>query len=525
MVEIVSVPQLIAAINPELYMTTSIAKEERKKEIAKVKKDVAENGIYATAKKIKKTQCIRYGKKDSGDVNFNLDPVDGIESKYEITYDSPTETLEPVYFWLIDLMNNNFGLGVEKIIDSFSSSPGSGHFSELGQKKSVMQQQVIQSMGQINTVLRSVMNLVYDLKEMRARLQIYKSLKSEKEEEKGAAKLSLKQIWIDKVDMQKGNSSIAGMSRQLGFQSLFDAFYIVNDEKDADKLDLNDRVKRLVKQKIYDFNVWIEQSEKELTKRYELEKNYLRSQVNSLKLYSKWVKPYLKAAAALEQKEQGRNPDLVSSFNTILLQLTLFGKSEVSAKDLANSQKMTTDLKNISPKIKRKFFKCVLVDFEFRGIPQKVQQGYVFGGKVTITWRAYVLTNEEIEALNKALDKSDLGDVMSLIEGSAGESLSQIQKEIDFFLDDKEIEKEEKEKKNGKNEGESNPFLALIGYYNKPEKSKEKKKTEDKGDIISIQSDNWSEKLMRVGVAFEADDTTLTLYDIYKKAHGMVSFT
>ena len=38
------------------------------------------------------------------------------------------------------------------------------------------------------------------------------------------------------------------------------------------------------------------------------------------------AKPYLRAAQQLEQKEFKRNADFVNAFNTILLELTLFGK-------------------------------------------------------------------------------------------------------------------------------------------------------------------------------------------------------
>lgn len=528
MVEIVEVPNLIAAINPELYLATSSDPDKRKKEIAEVKKKAKEEGVYYAAKKIKKTQCIKYSKKGSDDINFGIDPVGGIESKYQITYNSPTETLEPLYFWLLDLMTDTFGLSVEKIVDSFSSTPGSGHFSELNQKKSIMQQQVSQNMATINNILRGILNIVYDLKDFKMRLQHYKDLKSKDEHKSQSALLALKQVWMDKVDMQKQGSSLKILASQGGFgNTLVESFLVAKNEEDVEKLDVNDRFKRLVKPRINEFNIWLEHSEKELSKRYEIERNYLRSQVNSLKLSSRWAKPYLKAATQLEQREQGRNPNLVTGFNTVLFQLTLLAKGEISPGDVAGSGMLTTDLDKLKPKIKKKFYRCILVDFEFLSLPNRLQQGgYAFGGKIKINWRAYALTDEELKALDKALDKSDLGDMMSLIEGSTDESLSKLQKEIDYFLEGKEPEEEKKEKEKKKEEEGSNPFLALIGHYNKTEKPEKKQEiSKDTGDKFSLTPDNWSEKLMRVGTAFEADDTTLTLYDIYKKAHGMLSFT
>jgi hypothetical protein len=427
------------------------------------------------------------------------------EGFHKLVHDSFSESLEPTYFWIVDFINDN-GFETEKLIDNFTSSPGSGHFAELGQRATIMQQQGTKILGDVNTVLRSVLNIIYDLKDFKIRLQSYDDLKSENKEKTDAAKLSLKQIWMDKVDIQKGNSSIKAMALgQAGYQTLIDAFLIAKDEKDVGKIDLNERVKRIVKARISEFNIWLEQSEKELRKRYELEKNYLRSQVNSLKLYSRWVKPYLKATQELEQREQGRNPDLVKTFNTILLELTLFGKKEV---------KLPEELGNI--KTKRKYYSCLLVDFYFRGLPRKISQrgDYTFGGRTEVTFRGYALNEEEIAKLEKEIDKSGMEEILKLIEGSTGESLEELQKEIDYFLEEKEEEK--KEEKEG-----SNPFLALIGKYNEKEKEI-KEDTKNK----KIKADNWIEKThLRKNAAEEVEDKIFDVFDKYKKAHGMLSYT
>jgi len=431
------------------------------------------------------------------------------ESIHSIVYDSSTETLEPVYFFMLDLMND-FGLNPKKLVDNFSSSPGSGHFAELGQRASIMQQQGTKLLGDINVVLRSVLNIVYDLKEFRIRLQSYDDLKDNNK--KDSAILSLKQIWMDKVDINKGNSSIKAMALgQAGFVTLLDAFLSAKSTLDVEKLDLNEKVKRILSPRIHEFYIWLEQSEKELKKRYELEKAYLKSQVNSLKLYSRWAKPYLKAAQQLEQKEQFDNPGLVKFFNTVLLELSLLGKSKVKLEK--HFEKL---------KVRRNYYSCVLVDFKFRGIPQKVSQQshYAFGGRAEITFSSYALNADELVKLEKEFEKSDLQDVLKLIEGTTTESLEQLQKEIDFFLEDKS----EPEKKKEKALDDSNPFKALIGGYDKPEKSETKPKTEEK-DKPLIQ-DNWIEKThLRTLAIKNATEMCFALFDVYKKAHGMASYT
>jgi hypothetical protein len=373
--------------------------------------------------------------------------------------------------------------------------------------------------------LRSVLNIIYDLKEFKTRLQSYDDLKSKNKE---GAIMSLKQIWMDKVDIQKGNSSIKAMALgQSGFATLIDAFLASKDEKDAEHLDLNDRVKRILIPRIHEFNIWLSQSEDELRKRYELEKSYLRSQVNSLKLYSRWAKPYLRAAYDLESKDNSRDPALVKVFNTILLELVLIGKRELNIKDSALEGLLPKDFakEDFAKKQKlRKYYSCVVVQLNFRGIPQRVSQQahFTFGGKADISFKAYALNEEEIKKLNKELEESDLGDVLKLIKGATDDSLDQMQDEINFFLDEKS-EKEKKKEKEEKNDS-SNPFLALFGFYEKKEqKDAPKKKADEKEKPIA--KDNWIERTHLRPLAEDiAKATAMTLFDIYKKSHGMASY-
>jgi len=437
------------------------------------------------------------------------------ECEHTLTYDSSSETLEPIYFFILDLMND-FGLKSEKLVDNFAATPGGANFSDIGMKKTRLQEEAMKMMGSANTVLRSVLNLLYDLKEFKIRLQHYDDLKSKDKNKKQAAILALKQIWMDKVDIQKGNSSVKAMALgQAGFQTLLDAFLVAKDEKDTDKLDLNDRVKRIVKQRISEFNIWLKQSEKELRKRFDIEKTYLRSQVNSLKLYSRWARPYLRNAQKLEMKESDREAGLVNMFNTLILELTLLGKSKLKIPEEALEGNLPIEFKKMADKnqFRRGYYACILVDFRFRAIPR---QGVMIG-RSDISFKAYALNDDELKKLEKELEKSDLGDVLGLIEGSTTESLDKLQEEIEEFLKDEKKEEEKKEDK-------SNPFLALIGHYNK--KSEKKETKENKKEIKEVKPDNWIEKEhLRKLSASNAEETCFKLFDIYKKAHGMASFT
>lgn len=499
-----SVQQIIATINPDLYYDTSASNPEiysdfdpTKEKLRKFKEYIKTEGFQRAVEKAKpKSNAV-----------------------HSLEYDSSAETLEPVYFFILDLIGD-FGFSTEKLIDNFSSSPGSGHFAELGQRATIMQQQGTKILGDINTVLRSVLNIIYDLKDFRLRLSQYDELRASKSE---AAILSLKQIWMDKVDIQKGNSSIKAMALgQMGFQTLIDAFLFVKNVSDVDKIDLNDRVKRILRARILEFNHWLEQSEKELRKRYEIEKAYLRSQVNSLKLYARWAKPYLKIASDLEMTERGRDPALVKAFNTIVLELVLIGKREINTRDEALAGNLPRDFERLKT---RAYYACVLVEFRFRGIPQKISQQphYTFGGRAEISFKPYALSEDELYKLTEELESSDLGDVLRLIQGATDDSLEQIQDEINFFLEEEEIPSE-KSKNYEQLKDTSNPFLALIGKYDSKPAVKEKNTNKKQKTILKPET--YAEKeYVRPLAAEMAKDLAFKFFDIYKKAHGMPSFT
>jgi len=440
--------------------------------------------------------------------------------KYNLIYDSPSETLEPIYFWILEFVRK-FGK-VEKLIDNFASSPGSGHFSELGGKKSQMQDQASKVMGTINNILRSVLNLIYDLKEFKIRLSHYDAAISKDKDKKEAGILALKQIWMDKVDIQRGQGSINAMtSGNLQFVTLRDAFLTAKSPEDVNKLDLNERVKRILKPRVQEFFEWKKRSEQELRKRFELEKTYLKSQVEALKLQARWAKPYLKAAEKLNQDEKlEEDAALVTAFNTVLLQLTLMMKSQIgvegeSIKTRLEGRALPEEFARISKKL-RPYYSVVFVDFKFTGIPSKVGQHYVFGGRADIEFKSYGLNEDEIDLLKNKLNDSDLYSALKLVQGMTDDSLKELKLDLDEFLGDDEHVKST----------DSNPFSAIFSFTKKEKKSDEDKKKEkiEKLKAKGIKSDSYAEAYVRNLAIAAGMDINYDIYDIFKKQMGMASF-
>jgi hypothetical protein len=427
---------------------------------------------------------------------------------HKLIYDAFAEQLEPVYFWILDFIQD-MDYKVDKIVDNFSASPGSGYFAEMGARATRMQEEGMKIMGNVNLIIKSVINLLYDLKEFEIRLSQYDLAKSKNSKEQEAGILGLKQIWMDKVDIQKGRGSINSMSYELMFTTLRDAFMAAKEIKDVDRMDLNDRVKRILKPRLAEFFAWKEQSERELRKRFEIETSYLKSQVGSLKLYTRWAKPYLKAAEQLMMAEKGREPALVKAFNMILLELCLLCKSKIDVKKAVDARMLPKSFREIKV---RDYFACVLLDFTFRGSPRKVGGGaeshYAFGGRVDVNFKAFALNSDELKLLDEQLKKSDFNDALKLVESITGESLKSISDDITHFTENKKEEKK-----------------PAFGLFAAPKKEKKAEGgEEEKKKEIKIKKDSFEESVIRSVAEQSAAAGCFAVYDKYKKAHGMASF-
>jgi hypothetical protein len=413
---------------------------------------------------------------------------------------------------------------------------GAGHFAEMGQRATKMQEEGMKILGAINQVIKSSINLIYDLKEFEIRLAHYADARAKDKRLAEGGMLALKQIWLDQVDIKRGRGSIHQMSYELGFTTLRDAFMISNSIEDAEKMAnnkdgiINDQVKRILIPRISEFLKWKELSEKELRKRFEIEKTYLKSQVETLKLYTGYARPYLRAAEELRLKGfegkaedflvNPKNPALVNMFNTAMFEIVLFGKKKIDLKSQVEGQKLPRSFINYKPK--REYFGINVVSLVFRGIPQKVtQQAYGFGGRVEITFDSYALNEDEVALLKRTLEKDDVESAIKFSYEATEESLNQLKEDIDRFTKDDESKKEEK--KENKIE---DPFTAFVSIFRDAFKKKEKKGEKGKKvveKIGDIKKDDYVEGYLRKLTAQSASGSLYTLYDVYKKAHGHAS--
>jgi len=519
----VNIHNLIAAINPDIYCSDG-EDGKLKDEVKKIVKDALARGdkdAYLQAAEKAKSVGGSWLDEDVSNIGYEdalkKEGLGNPINQHVLEYDAFGESLEPVYFWLLDKLQDEFKK-VEKLSDNFVASPGSSYYSEMGIKATTMQNEASKLMAAANTVLRSILNLIYDLKEMRLILDAYEKYGSDEARNKEAGLLALKQKWMDQVDIKRGNGSLKGFAQQFDYVTIIDAFMTANSSEDVENLDLNDRVKRILLQRVPEFLKWVEESSKELKKRYEIEKAYLKSQVNALKMYSRWAKPYLKAAKALEQTHE---PDaaLVTTFNTVLLELLLFGVGEYDPeKDLALPNALFKKYGG------RDYMPILILDLKFRSMPERISQsqqgGYGFRGRVTVEFTSYALNEGELKVLKKQLEHDDFGDMVGAIEGATDESLAQIQGDVDELLGDKESEEKSEEEKVGE---DTNPFSALLGMLDFL--IPKKKEVEEFKLDEELVKDDFLEEVARSQALISARAKLEGIYTAYKKAHKMVTPT
>jgi hypothetical protein len=459
-------------------------------------------------------------------------------STYKIVYDSAQNQLEPIYYWLLDFMED-LGFKVEKVVDNFMSSPGSGHFSEMRQRATMMQQQGTKLSGDLHQLIKSTINIVYDLREFEQRLAHYNDERSDDPKRKEKGMLALKNIWLDNVDLPKrGVGSIHKMSAELGYVTLRDSFMIANSVEDVKKMTIkeeknnatakysgtvNEAVTRILIPRIDEFLGWREKSYRELKKRYSIERNYLKSQIETIKLYSSWMKPYFEASEKLRQQGFDKSAALVNAFSTSMFELTLMGVSKAKPP------------KQISGyNIKRDYNSVILINLKYRGhlakADQKGNYASMFNGKVEINLDSYSLNSEELGLMRKNIEKDDLASGMKYSFNMAEDAMKELQADFDYFLKDEDQKEEADRKEDGKNkknkQDDINPFRALFSIFGgikmtSGKTSNKNKKIIEKPEDIS--SDNWVEKHLRVEAANSAASRLYAAYDVYKKTHGMAS--
>jgi hypothetical protein len=481
-------------------------------------------------------------------------------AEFNLTHDVFGESMEPDYYWTLDFLRENFGFEVEKSADFFASSESSGYFGEMGGRRTAMESRIAGGggaqglFGTINMVIKSMINLLYDLKTFDVRLSHYKDLKSPSPGQKQTAMDALKGIWLNEVDKTKGNAAIDVLAAQLNFITLRDSFMIVPVHEwykaDADskkiseikdkaienvkKMDLTAVVIRILGPRVKEFIDWLYLSEKELNMRYRVERTYLKAQNDALKVYTKWARPYLISANKLmpaeyedmlkRHKELGLGSAATpSSFHAVQMYLELFGIKPAKLEVVKMPGYIKSELKLSKEREDAGDMPLTAIEVRiaFRGAPVTVvgarqERGYGFTGKKVFMFVGYVLQKKHYKLLQEFKDD----EVLDFIDNMTKNSLDAMHDDLEKYMKDEKEEKKE-EKKQFKLAIPFSKFIRETFGTIKKFQQQAQGIYKSMPKFVRGSKDAWNlARLILVGEE-SAKKLTFKVYDIFKKQHGM----
>ncbi len=442
--------------------------------------------------------------------------------RYRLSIEDFNLSMEETYYWILNQLKDLGTPMFDKIIDVFSASENSSMFGVWQQRLGSIQDRASQYLRGISELVRTLFQQVRELRIIDERLALYNNSWSKDKKVRDPAEITLKGIWIDLVEGgAKNPASVYGYARELGFATLPDLFFAapplkieqINDY--VESIDVNRKVKEVLKRKLNSFITWKEATYKELNNRRSFAIKYLRQHYNTIKLYMDWVKPYLRSIRRLHmQQSRNESVDIVGAFESSMIEIEYLAK--------------TIPIGN------KKYYGVLLMNFLYYTKPslgfvgEGYQRGPIHVGKVDITWRTYAWTEEEIENYKKFKDEESL-QMLSDVDSTLKESLESLEEDLKRYLTEegekfpeKEEKKEEAEEKPAysafepftsvvKGFGELGSALFGVREWNlfkkneaeedKEEISKEKSKAEAAARFLAWQS-----------------------YKNYKKSHGILAW-
>ncbi|MEM4245619.1 MAG: hypothetical protein QXR60_05455 [Candidatus Nanoarchaeia archaeon] len=429
---------------------------------------------------------------------------------------------EPSYFWVLNFLRHPNGLGyeVEKTSDIFSSSEMSTFFGAAEERKQRQQERVSQYLATIGSMTKSVFQMVRELRIMDERLEYYeKSLKGDE-----ASEITLKNIWTNIVEggVESG-TSVFGLARKAGFVTLPDLFFKINPKKGSAGVDrevnalkeqgINSRVRSVLKHKLMEYYTWKEKTYQELKWGKNFRLKALNQHYQTMKMYIRWVKPFLKNIQKLEMY-QSAAPELITAFETNMIQIELF------------AFKKTFEMYTERGMVEREFTEsipCIRVLFKFVALPEmafqkEFQRAAVHAGRTEITIQGYVLSPQDIEDYRKSKELEDL-EILKYVDASLEALGDELKK---YLVESGEMTEEQlglkkKEPKPAYIKDIIHPFASIFKGF-----------SEMFGGLRfgppGAKKLSYYEREQESAAAQVVSEHVYTLYDVFKKTHDMLSW-
>ncbi len=379
--------------------------------------------------------------------------------RHRILYEAINAYVEESYFWILDHLKHDWAFThFDKITDIFAASEQSAFFGVSEQRLGLQQDKAAQYLRGISEMLKALFQIVRELRIIDERISYYENTFERKtEDEAVGSEITLKGIWIDQVEGGvKNASSVYGLAQTVGFSILPDLFFRVRvgdsglhkiedygaQEKKMNEVILeidrkveaitgfNEKVKEVLKRKLTQYYTWKLRTYRELTARKNFTLKYLRQHYDTIKLYTGWIKPYLRNIKRLQLDEgKIRSADLVSAFEGAMVEIEILCRKMRKASPFA--LKGTEGFS--------KYFPCMIIHFVYRTTPSMTytaegyQRGPAHTGKFDFTIRAYAWTEEEMENYRRMREEEDL-ELLGSIDDSIKAAMDSLGDELKAYL-------------------------------------------------------------------------------------------
>ncbi len=244
----------------------------------------------------------------------------------------------------------------------------------------------------------------------------------------------------------------------------------------------------------------------------EVERSLLRSKIERLKLYARWLGPYLKQARQLEQKA-GDSAGLVSVFNTTAVEIILLAERIYPVEEDVNRGELPKMFLNAKRRI---CFPILILEMKLRAAPERTSPGaYGYRGRFELATTSYALNEDELAVLKQEIDRDNLGEVLGAVSGRKGMALNELVRQIEALV-------AEPSKQDSKPD-DPNPFTSLFafkGAFGDEEKASGGETRE--AGVNEIRRDSDFERVIRSQTILEARRRCLDFYTRCKQALKMV---
>lgn len=446
---------------------------------------------------------------------------------YEIVVDKQNSTLENYYYWAYRQITIDWSHDVEKIIDTHAGSMASTQFGHMQSRLSIQQNQISQYLKGISEMIKGLFQIVREVRVIDDRLQYYYDSYNEESGNKDSSEMVLKDLWVSQVEGgTKNPGSVYGLAANVGFTILPDIFFRYripdpkNIDKRVDKLELNEKIKEVLKRKLRQYHEWKTRTFKELKNRRNYMVKYLRQHYNTIKLYISWIKPNLKYVRQFQQsKNLENNPELLNSFESNMIEVEMLAKK----------------------KAKGDYYSVAVLTLVFRTRPELgfhtkdySQKGPVHYGKLHLYVRSYTWNKRQIEAYKKFRDDEDF-ELIAGIDETIKEAMDALGDELKGYLEDagesfeKKVEKVENIKKKSSFNllGPLDPFISVFKGFGEIFGLFMPNLKDVLGDYKTKKNDKfekWKNKNDKSDSGKDADMIAWLIFKNFKKAHGMMTW-